>query len=128
MNKPDKNFVEIIGVQKKFGDSTAVGNVTFSLGRDRYCCLLGPSGCGKTTMLRMIAGHETTDSGDILLNNKNITGLTPAKRGTAMMFKDYALFPHLTVLDNVCFALKIRGESKSERFKERARYVSECLA
>ena len=66
-----------------------------------YCCLLGPSGCGKSTTLRMIAGHESVTSGDILLENRNITDLPAAARGTAMMFQSFALFPHLSALDNV---------------------------
>ena len=60
-----------------------------------YCCLLGPSGCGKTSTLRMIAGHETVSDGDILLGDTHVTDLPPARRGTAMMFQTYALFPHL---------------------------------
>jgi len=80
-----------------------------------YCCLLGPSGCGKTTTLRLLAGHETPTAGNILLDNATITGLPPARRGTAMMFQSYALFPHLDVLDNVAFSLRMRGTPKAER-------------
>src|SRR5262249_25367593 len=81
----------------------------------RYCCLLGPSGCGKTTILRMIAGHETPTSGDVKIDGEDVVGLPPVRRGTAMMFQDYALFPHLTCLDNVAFNLKMRGVAKVER-------------
>ena len=77
-----------------------------------YCCLLGPSGCGKTSTLRMIAGHETISEGDVLIDGANVTGLPPLKRGTAMMFQNYALFPHLSCLDNVAFSLKMRGVGK----------------
>jgi putative spermidine/putrescine transport system ATP-binding protein len=80
-----------------------------------YCCLLGPSGCGKTSTLRMIAGHESATSGDIIVGPKNVTDLPPAARNTAMMFQSYALFPHLSVIDNVAFALKMRGVAKPER-------------
>jgi putative spermidine/putrescine transport system ATP-binding protein len=80
-----------------------------------YCCLIGPSGCGKTSTLRMIAGHEAASEGDILLAGRNITLLPPAARGTAMMFQSYALFPHLSCLDNVAFSLKMRGVAKPER-------------
>ena len=80
-----------------------------------YCCLLGPSGCGKTSTLRMIAGHESASEGDILIGPVNVTDLPPAKRGTAMMFQSYALFPHLTCLDNVAFSLKMRGVDKATR-------------
>jgi putative spermidine/putrescine transport system ATP-binding protein len=80
-----------------------------------YCCLLGPSGRGKTTTLRLLAGHETPTTGDILLDNQAIVGLPPARRGTAMMFQSYALFPHLDVLDNIAFSLRMRGVGKAER-------------
>ena len=66
-----------------------------------YCCFLGPSGCGKTTILRMIAGHEDPTGGEILIGGENVVGLPPVARGTAMMFQSYALFPHLTVRDNI---------------------------
>ena len=80
-----------------------------------YCCLLGPSGCGKSSTLRMIAGHESISSGDIRLGNTVITDLPPAKRGTSMMFQSYALFPHLDLIDNVAFSLKMKGVDKDER-------------
>jgi putative spermidine/putrescine transport system ATP-binding protein len=77
--------------------------------------LLGPSGCGKTSTLRMIAGHESATEGDILIGDVNVTELPPAKRGTAMMFQSYALFPHLSCLDNVAFSLRMRGVDKTTR-------------
>ncbi|MEP7101526.1 MAG: ABC transporter ATP-binding protein, partial [Burkholderiales bacterium] len=80
-----------------------------------YCCLLGPSGCGKTSTLRMIAGHELASEGQILLGGKYITYSAAADRGTAMMFQSYALFPHLSVLDNVAFSWKMRGKSVADR-------------
>src|SRR6516164_7495182 len=73
------------------------------------------SGCGKTTTLRMIAGHERVTEGDILLGAANVTDLPSAKRGTAMMFQSYALFPHLSCVDNVAFSLKMKGVAKAER-------------
>ena len=80
-----------------------------------YCCLLGPSGCGKTTTLRMIAGHELPTSGEIAVGGVRVTGLPPARRRTAMMFQNYALFPHLNCIDNVAFSLKMRGVRKAAR-------------
>ena len=74
-----------------------------------YCCLLRPSGCGKMTTLRMIAGHEDITIGDILIGNNRVNDLPPAKRNTAMVFQNYALFPHKTVWQNVEFGLKMRG-------------------
>jgi putative spermidine/putrescine transport system ATP-binding protein len=82
------------------------------------CCLLGPSGCGKTSTLRVIAGHEEASEGDVLLGGRNITQLPAAARGTAMMFQSYALFPHLSALDNVAFSLKMRGIDKAARQKK----------
>jgi len=110
-----KGAVELVGVVKRYGDSTAVKEINLSIPGGAYCCLLGPSGCGKSTTLRMIAGHETVSEGDILLNNRNVTDLPPRKRGTALMFQNYALFPHLNSLDNVAFSLKIAGVGKSDR-------------
>ncbi len=109
------NALEIIDLCIRYDDFTAVSNVSFKLTTDQYCCLLGPSGCGKTSTLRAIAGHETVSSGDVVVDGKNVTDLAPAKRPTSMMFQDYALFPHLSVLDNVAFALKIAGMGKTER-------------
>jgi putative spermidine/putrescine transport system ATP-binding protein len=110
--------VELIGVSKQFGTAVAVDQIDLKIPSGTYCCLLGPSGCGKTTTLRMIAGHETATTGDIILGGQNVTELPPAKRGTAMMFQAYALFPHLNVLDNVAFALKMRGVEREERHKQ----------
>src|SRR5262249_40974678 len=92
-----------------------------------YCCLLGPSGCGKTTILRMIAGHEAPTSGDVRIGGESVLNLPPVGRGTAMMFQSYALFPHLTVLDNVAFALKMRGIDRKTRH-ERAGELLELVA
>jgi putative spermidine/putrescine transport system ATP-binding protein len=108
--------VDIIGVTKRFGDTAAVSDLSLSIPHGAYCCLLGPSGCGKTTILRMVAGHETPTAGDIRIGGGSVLGLPPARRGTAMMFQSYALFPHRSVLDNVAFSLKMRGAGKSERY------------
>lgn len=107
--------LELISVTKKYGDSVAVDNISIKIPRGSYICLLGPSGCGKSSTLRMIAGHEAITSGDVLLNGKNVTDLAPAKRGTAMMFQSYALFPHLSVTENVGFSLKMKGVEKPMR-------------
>ncbi len=98
--------------------STAVDAINLKIPAGSYCCLLGPSGCGKTSTLRMVAGHESATSGDILVGPKNVTDLPPADRNTAMMFQSYALFPHLSVIDNVAFALKMKGIAKAERHAE----------
>lgn len=109
--------VEFVAVTKKYGSVLAVDNITLKLPAATYCCLLGPSGCGKTSSLRMLAGHESVTSGDILLDDVNVTDLAPARRGTAMMFQNYALFPHLSVAENVAFSLKMQGIGKAERLR-----------
>ena len=113
MNRPEN--LEFAILTKKYGDAIAVDAIDLKIPSGTYCCFLGPSGCGKTSTLRMIAGHENITSGDILLGSKIINDLPPAKRGTAMMFQNYALFPHLSCLDNVGFALKMKGVKKVER-------------
>ena len=116
MNKPEN--LEFAILTKKYGETIAVDNINLKIPSGTYCCFLGPSGCGKTSTLRMIAGHEDISGGDILLGSNIINDLPPAKRGTAMMFQNYALFPHLSCLDNVGFALKMRGIKKLERIKK----------
>ena len=110
--------LELVQLTKKYGAVTAVDAINLKIPAGSYCCLLGPSGCGKTSTLRMIAGHESATSGDIVVGPKNVTDLPPAARNTAMMFQSYALFPHLSVIDNVAFALKMKGIVKAERHAE----------
>ena len=94
--------VELVGVTKRYGPGApAVDAIDLRIESGSYCCLLGPSGCGKSTTLRMIAGHETVTEGDVLLENRNITDLPAAARGTAMMFQSFALFPHLSARASV---------------------------
>jgi putative spermidine/putrescine transport system ATP-binding protein len=107
--------LELNNVTKAYGDTVAVDSIDHLFSAGTYACLLGPSGCGKSTTLRMIAGHESVTNGTILLNQSNIAHLAPAKRGTAMMFQNYALFPHLSVLDNVAFSLRMKGEDAAVR-------------
>uniref|UniRef100_A4WYP1 ABC transporter domain-containing protein n=1 Tax=Cereibacter sphaeroides (strain ATCC 17025 / ATH 2.4.3) TaxID=349102 RepID=A4WYP1_CERS5 len=108
--------LELVHVTKRYGTSAvAVEDVSHLFRGGSYVCLLGPSGCGKSSTLRMIAGHETVSEGSILLSGKDVTALPPARRGTAMMFQNYALFPHLSVTDNVAFSLKMKGIAAAER-------------
>ena len=109
------NHLDLIDLEKRYGETLAVRGINLSLPENTYCCLLGPSGCGKTSLLRMIAGHEDITSGTVSLDNQDISNEPPAARSTSMMFQSYALFPHLKVIDNVAFALKIMGVSKTER-------------
>lgn len=118
-----ENNLELIDVKKSYGSFEAVKGISIKITQGSYCCLLGPSGCGKTSLLRMIAGHEEISEGDIFIGSGRLNGLTPANRGTSMMFQSYALFPHLTVIDNVAFALKIKGISVTERRKKALDYI-----
>jgi putative spermidine/putrescine transport system ATP-binding protein len=117
-SKPNANSLELIGLRKAYGPTIAVRQVDLNLSTAQYCCLLGPSGCGKTSLLRMIAGHETISAGSVMIGGTDVSNMTPASRPTSMMFQSYALFPHLTVLDNVAFALKIMGMGKAERHEQ----------
>ena len=116
----DTGEIRLVDITKQFGNSYAVQNINLTIPHGSYCCLLGPSGCGKTTILRMIAGHETPTSGEIYIGDQMVVGKPPVERGTAMMFQSYALFPHLSILDNVAFYLKMRGVGKEERRHKRA--------
>ena len=115
--------LELVGVSKRYGTTLAVDAISLEVPSGAYCCLLGPSGCGKTSTLRMIAGHEVVTAGMVRLGGQAVTDLPPAQRGTAMMFQSYALFPHLSALDNVAFPLKMRGVDKTERRARAARLL-----
>src|SRR5882724_9868527 len=115
--------LELVQLTKRYGSVTAVDAINLKIPAGSYCCLLGPSGCGKTSTLRMIAGHEFATSGDIIVGPRNVTDLPPAGRNTAMMFQSYALFPHLSVIDNVAFALKMKGVAKAKRLAEADRLL-----
>ncbi|WP_102226771.1 ABC transporter ATP-binding protein [Acidimangrovimonas sediminis] len=107
--------LELFRLTKRYGDTVAVRDLNHLIAAGTYVCLLGPSGCGKSSTLRMIAGHESVSEGAILLDKADISNLPPAGRGTAMMFQSYALFPHLSVRDNVAFSLKMKGVGKAQR-------------
>ena len=107
--------IELIGLTKQFAATTAVDGIDLTIPAGTYCCLLGPSGCGKTSTLRMIAGHESATDGRIQIDGTAVEDLAPAKRGTAMMFQNYALFPHLDAIDNVAFSLRMRGVARAAR-------------
>lgn len=115
--------LELVRVSKRYGSVTAVDAIDLIVPAGTYCCVLGPSGCGKTSTLRMIAGHESISDGEIVVGGAVVNRLPPAKRGTAMMFQSYALFPHMSCLDNVAFALKMRGVEKVDRRATAARML-----
>lgn len=107
-------FLSITQVSKTFGPVRAVDGVSLDIAAGEFFALLGPSGCGKTTLLRMLAGFETPDQGRILLGGEDIADVPPHKRPVNMMFQNYALFPHLSVANNIAFGLKRAGLAKSE--------------
>jgi spermidine/putrescine transport system ATP-binding protein len=107
-------FLEFENVSKHFGSIRAVDQVTLSVKRGEFFSLLGPSGCGKTTLLRILAGFETPDTGRVLLNGEDITALPPNKRKVNTIFQSYALFPHLTVRENIAFGLRIEKLPRTE--------------
>jgi putrescine transport system ATP-binding protein len=110
----DIPLLRIDAVVKKFGVLRAVDRLSLDIWAGEFFALLGPSGCGKTTLLRMLAGFETPDEGRILLNGRDIAQVLPHRRPVNMMFQNYALFPHLTVRDNIAFGLKRAGVPRSE--------------
>src|SRR5712671_6528036 len=110
----DVPLLRIEGVTKKFGVFRAVDRLSLDIRAGEFFALLGPSGCGKTTLLRMLAGFETPDQGRILLNGRDIAQVLPHRRPVNMMFQNYALFPHLSVRDNIAFGLKRAGVSRSQ--------------
>ncbi|MFB0523192.1 MAG: ABC transporter ATP-binding protein, partial [Candidatus Bathyarchaeia archaeon] len=111
---------------KRFGDVVAVSNLNLDVQDKEFVILLGPSGCGKTTALRCIAGLETPDEGEIFIGDRLVNDLDPKDRDVAMVFQSYALYPHMTVFDNLAFPLENRRVSKNE-IRERVRKVAELL-
>jgi sn-glycerol 3-phosphate transport system ATP-binding protein len=106
--------IELENVAKHWGESRALDGITFSAAPGSFVVLLGPSGCGKSTTLRLIAGLDTPTSGTIRIGDRDVTRLPPAKRGLAMVFQSYALFPHLTVAENIVFGLRVRKVADRE--------------
>ena len=106
--------VRLEGVVKKFDDVVAVDGISLDVPRGSFFALLGPSGCGKTTTLRMIGGFEEPTEGRILLGDRDVVGLPPYKRDVNTVFQSYALFPHLTIFENVAFGLRRRGLKGSQ--------------
>jgi len=107
-------FLKIENITKKFGEFTAVDNISLDIYKNELFCLLGGSGSGKSTLLRMLAGFESPTSGRILIDGVDMAGIQPWKRPVNMMFQSYALFPHLTVADNIAFGLKREGVDRRE--------------
>ena len=112
---PDaKPLIRFESVTKRFGEFTAIDDLSLNIYNEEFFALLGPSGCGKTTLMRMLAGFENPTEGTILLDDQDMKSVPPNKRATNMMFQSYALFPHLSVYDNIAFGLKRSSMPKSE--------------
>ena len=108
------SYIQLVDVAKRWGDTTALEGIRLDIASGSFCVLLGPSGCGKSTTLRIIAGLESASSGQVLIDGRDVTGLPPAQRGIAMVFQNYALFPHLSVADNITFGLSVRRTAPAE--------------
>jgi sn-glycerol 3-phosphate transport system ATP-binding protein len=106
--------IRLEGVGKRWGDTVALENIALDIAPGSFCVLLGPSGCGKSTTLRIVAGLESASSGRVLVDGRDVTALPPAQRGVAMVFQNYALFPHLSVAENITFGLSVRKVPKDE--------------
>jgi putrescine transport system ATP-binding protein len=115
MTDSQSPIIQIQGVTKRFGKVAAVDNVSLDIMAGEFFVLLGPSGCGKTTLLRMIAGFEVPTEGQILIDGQDMSRVPPNKRPVNMVFQSYAVFPHMSVADNVAYGLKIAGVGRGER-------------
>ncbi len=117
-------MIEFQEVSKNFGAVTAVRNASLALADGELLAVLGPSGCGKTTLLRIAGGYEQAGSGSVRIHGRDVTRLAPEARNVGMVFQNYALFPHMSVLDNVEFGLRMRGVAKEERGARAAAMLS----
>ncbi len=124
MSQPAEIDVRVVGLRKRYGDVTAVDGVDLEIGRGEFFTMLGPSGSGKTTTLRMIAGFERPDEGTVELGGKDVSQLPPYARDVNTVFQDYALFPHMTVQENVEYGLRVKKVARGER----RRRAGEALA
>ena len=108
-------MIRLESVTKNFGRSRAVDAVSLAVADGELLALLGPSGCGKTTLLRIVGGYETPDAGEVWIGNQDVTAFPPESRNLGMVFQSYALFPHMTALENVEFGLRMRGVDRAAR-------------
>ena len=118
--------VDLKNISKRYGTFQAITDLSLTIEKGEFCALLGPSGCGKSTLLRMIAGLEEVTEGQILINGSDVTDTPPAKRGIAMVFQSYALYPHLTVRQNIGFSLSVAHASKPD-IEKRTNEVANML-
>ncbi len=116
--------VELSQLTKRFGGLEVISGLNLSVEDGSFCALLGPSGCGKSTLLRMVAGLETVTSGTVRIGDRDVTSTEPKSRGVAMVFQSYALYPHLTVAENIAFSLSLAGVSKAKKTEHVARVAA----
>jgi ABC-type sugar transport system ATPase subunit len=121
------SFLELKGLTKKFGESTILENLDLSVAKGEFLVLVGPSGCGKSTVLRLIAGLEEPTAGQIWIDGKDVTQREPKERHIAMVFQSYALYPHMTVFDNMAFGLRVRKRLPENEIKDRVREAAAML-
>ena len=114
MDNAENTFLELKHINKKFGKFTALDDINLTINKGEFVCMLGPSGCGKTTLLRIIAGLEKPTDGQVFINGKDVTKLPPGKRNFGIVFQSYALFPNMTVRQNIAFGLKRKKLSQKE--------------
>ena len=126
MSEAQPSFLQITGVSKRFNNFEALRDVNLSIQKGEIFSLLGGSGCGKTTLLRILAGFETPTTGGVILDGQDLAGIAPWDRPIHMMFQSYALFPHMTVEENVGYGLKHENKSDAER-KDRIRAMLELV-
>lgn len=108
-----KSSIKVVNITKQFNNVKVLNKINFEVKKGEFLSILGPSGCGKTTLLRILIGIETADKGQILIDDKDVTNLDSSKRGMGIVFQNYALFPNMTVLQNVEYALKIKKETRA---------------
>src|SRR5215213_2652420 len=107
--------VTLKDIKKSYGAVSVIKGVDLSIDDREFCVFVGPSGCGKSTLLRMIAGLEEISAGDLMIDGQRVNDVPPSERGLAMVFQSYALYPHMSVADNMGFSLRLAGASKEER-------------
>src|SRR6476646_7683389 len=117
------SFLDVARAEKSFGVSMVLGGIDLAVAQGEFVSLLGPSGCGQTTLLRIVAGLLAVDHGTVKLDGRDITGLPPHRRDVGVVFQNYALFPHLTVAENVAFGLKAHRRGAGETREAVARFL-----
>ena len=120
-------YLQLQGIEKFFGENRAIKGIDLSIEKGEFIVFVGPSGCGKSTLLRLIAGLEDISSGTLSFDGQVVNQLTPSKRGIAMVFQSYALYPHMTVFENMSFGMQLAGKDK-EQCRKRVEAAARCCS